>query len=165
MGASQDLSGLRFGRLVVMTFSHRANNNLYWHAKCDCGNQTVVRGAHLRNERTKSCGCLNREKAKENNTIHGQSGDRSPEYYTWSSMLQRCYNPADPRYHRYGARGITVCARWRRSFAAFFADMGPRPPGMNGKRALFSIDRIDNDRGYSKDNCRWTTNIEQCRNR
>jgi hypothetical protein len=82
----------------------------------------------------------------------------SPEYHAGSAMKQRCYNPKRAGYNCYGGRGITVSDEWRYSFATFFADMGPRPEGM-------SLDRIDNDKGYSKDNCRWATQWQQTLNR
>lgn len=90
---------------------------------------------------------------------HSRAGAMSSEYRTWQSMRARCYQASSISYPRYGALGITVCDRWRDDFAAFFADMGPKPtPG-------HSIDRIDNERGYNPDNCRWATALEQTHNR
>lgn len=88
---------------------------------------------------------------------HGMS--RTPEYRAWCNLVQRCTNPANPRFADYGGRGISVCTRWRESFPAFLEDMGPRPS------ASHLIDRIDNDRGYEPGNCRWTTMREQARNK
>ena len=90
-------------------------------------------------------------------TKHGRT--RSPEYRCWGKMISRCYREHNSRYHCYGARGITVCDRWRNSFENFYADMGPRPSG------LHSIDRIDNDGNYEPGNCKWSTDIEQQNNR
>lgn len=92
---------------------------------------------------------------KERNRTHGQTG--TPTYFTWVSMHQRCSNPKHDAFDRYGGRGILVCPRWQ-SFEAFLADMGERPAGT-------SIDRIDNDRGYEKANCRWATRAVQRNNR
>lgn len=81
-----------------------------------------------------------------------------PEYRIWGTMIQRCENPKSPVYDRYGGRGISVCAEWRKSFVAFYRDMGPRPT------ALHTLDRKDNDGHYEPDNCRWATKTEQARN-
>lgn len=147
---AKDLTGLAFGRLTVIAF---AGSNR-WHCQCECGSQRIVRGVHLRSGHTSSCGC--RRKEVLNRTTHGLSG--SPEFFVWWEMLRRCYDDSREQYERYGGRGITVCQLWRNSFSAFYSDMGPRPSPQH------SIERIDNDRGYSKANCRWATVHEQCRN-
>lgn len=101
--------------------------------------------------RIKSHGSINSTK-----DFHGMEG--STEYATWLGMKGRCYNKNNHKYHRYGARGIYVCDEWKNSFSKFFADMGPRPPGLQ-------LDRINNDGPYSKENCRWVTREENSRNR
>jgi hypothetical protein len=88
-----------------------------------------------------------------------------PEYPVWKEMRARCYNPRNKAFENYGARGITVCRRWRESFAAFLSDMGRRPPGRNGKMSKYTLERRKNFRGYTPNNCLWATWSKQMRNR
>lgn len=128
-----------------------------WNALCDCGTLGIVWDLHLRRGDSQSCGCLSREKRIERNTKHGMAS--TPEYGSWSSMLQRCENPRSAGYHNYGGRGIAVCGRWRHSPAAFLEDMGPRP-GLE-----YSIERRDNNGNYEPTNCYWGTMADQSNNK
>lgn len=151
-----NLEGRRFSSLTVIRPEKRDDGKTAWVCKCDCGSEhTVSSGSHLLSGNTKSCGCLRVKRASESGT-HFMT--RTAEYQTWSGIKKRCYNPSEPGYENYGARGITMCDEWRDDFEAFFRDMGYRPDGT-------SIDRIDNDKGYSKENCRWATREVQNTNK
>lgn len=141
------LIGARFGRLVVTAKADRAQ---HWSCVCDCGGLKVVHGTNLKAGRTSSCGCLWREQA----TRHGAAG--TPTYTSWRSMINRCTNPKDPSFDRYGAAGVQVDPAWL-EYSSFLADMGERPAGT-------SIDRVDPFGNYCKDNCRWATAVQQARN-
>ena len=155
MSKTIDLIGRRFGRLVVVLRAESSTSGkARWKCQCDCGGVSYVASRSLRAGVTKSCGCLRRETSADNNRTHGMS--RQLAYGVWNGMLQRCRNKNNQAYDRYGRRGIDVCSSWE-SFATFFQDMGPAPPGT-------SIDRIDNNQGYRPDNCRWATVTEQNRN-
>jgi len=148
-----DLTGQRFGRLLVLEQAETLSpGNARWKCQCDCGSVTYSQGGTLRTGRHLSCGCLQRERA----TKHGM--ERSVEYMTWAQMKSRCINPNHRSYGAYGGRGITVCKRWLSSFEKFFADMGNRPEG-------HSLERINNEKGYSPSNCRWASTKDQNNNR
>lgn len=156
----QHFEGRRFGRLVVEAKAASVRGRAGWRCRCDCGQTLVVCGDDLRGGGTRSCGCLHHESVTHNGllTRHGHArGRRTPEYRSWRGMMQRCYDQHCRAYKWYGARGISVCARWHR-FEAFLEDMGSRPDGL-------TLDRIDNDGNYEPGNCRWVTMKEQLRNR
>ncbi len=160
--ARLDLTDMQFGRWTVLgpAPSRDRYGAKWWRCRCECGQIRAVGGYRLRNGGSRSCGCLARELLRLRATEHGYArvGRVTPEFKVWSRMIDRCENRNHIAYARYGGRGITICTRWRNSFEAFLADMGPRPgPG-------YSIDRIDNDRGYELRNCRWATPKEQARN-
>src|SRR4249920_3818503 len=157
-----DITGRRFGRLIVLGISHRHRRSprttvIHWLCRCECGTEVAVRTGDLQSGNTRSCGCLFLE---GNNTKHGhalQKGD-SPTYSSWLNMHARCNNEKHRFYRYYGGRGITVCDRWQHSFENFLADMGEKPPGL-------TLERIDNEQGYSPINCKWATYAEQHKNR
>lgn len=155
-----DLSGRRFGRLVVQHRAHDPRRGPRWQCACDCGQTAIVLGANLRGGHTTSCGCYLYERQRVVNLTHGHSasGSQSPEYRSWAHMVARCTNPKHKDFRRYGGRGIAVCKEWRESFALFLHCVGPRPS------AGHSIDRIENARGYEPGNVRWATRLEQSRN-
>lgn len=155
-----DITGKRFGRYVVLRFAGKnKHNQSTWLCRCDCGREKVVQGLALKSGRTKSCGCLSAEKRRAKLIKHGHTahGVVTQEYSAWTNMRNRCNNPNDDRFADYGGRGITVCERWN-DFDKFLADMGQKPSDDH------QLDRKDNDRGYSPDNCRWATRKQQQRN-
>lgn len=156
----KDRIGQRIGRLVVL--SRAANKDegnairACWVCRCECGKVVIVEGHNLNrgltaHGGTRSCGCLRGKTVK-----HGMAETRI--YRIWNQMRQRCTNPRNPAYKRYGARGIKVCERWVKSFADFYADMGDPP-------IAHTLDRIENNHGYEKANCRWATMKQQGNNR
>ena len=152
--------GKQFNRLRVVRLSERTKSGIYWECLCSCGNTTFVATSKLTSGKTKSCGCLASEILAKRNFIHGHTtgGKFTPEYHSWASMITRCYNAASKGYKTHGAKGVTVCKKWRDSFESFLSDMGARPPG-------HSLDRKNNKGNYTSRNCQWATGVVQARNR
>lgn len=156
-----DLTGDRYGRLVVLyELLPRISKERYWYCECDCGNIVRISQSNLRRtgSSTVSCGCYRSERIismNQENTIHGMC--KHPLYCTWSCMKQRCYNPNNISYEYYGARGITICDEWFNNSKSFI-EWGLSNGWANG----LTIDRIDSNKGYFPNNCRFVTMKEQC---
>lgn len=147
-----DLTGRRFGMLTVvdrgpnLPRKGQQGFRVQWHCVCDCGTATLVQACNLKGGNSTSCGCVHGER-------HGQAG--SVEYVIWNNMRRRCGDPRNNAFKNYGARGITVSDEWANSFVKFYTDMGPRPSKAH------TLEREDNAKGYSRDNCKWATRQEQ----
>jgi len=138
-------------RIEMLTAMERLPGSKY-RCVCDCGNERIVNVGHFNTGKIKSCGC---HVGRHGHVV----GNRPSRTYTcYYNMIARCHKKTNKRYKDYGDAGITVCDRWRSSFVNFLEDMGESPAGL-------TIDRIDNSKGYYKENCRWVTRKENQRNR
>lgn len=159
MPKKMDLTGKKINRLTVIRFSHLRGAKRIWLCKCDCGNESLVETGSLSRSKVFSCGCFRSEQTSQmlikRNTTHGKSESRI--YTIWHDMIRRCTDPRVKSFKRYGAKGVTVSDEWF-VFEKFYEDMGD-PPGD------LTLDRIDGSKGYSKENCRWATLIQQNNNR
>lgn len=153
-----DITGQKFGKLTVIERAYSGKNRqVYWRCKCDCGNEAIISGVQLRSGRTRSCGCICK-------TIKGLS--RTRLYKLWLGMKARCYKPKTHQYKNYGGRGIQVCEEWKHSFMNFYDDMHESYEEACAKYGEMntSIDRINVDVDYCKENCRWSDRITQANN-
>lgn len=151
----KNLSGLKFGRLFVKCLSNSKgySNRRKYECICDCGKTCYILPTSLRTGNTISCGCYKKDFIK---ATKGKPYDlNSSEYRAWQNMKNRCFSPSNNQYHNYGERGITVCESWANSFENFLKDMGYKPTTNH------SLDRVDNNQGYSKYNCQWATRNQQ----
>lgn len=164
-----DMRGFTVGRWTVLHEvqkpAHILSRSRFWLCKCSCGEERKLPTRVLKAGNRLSCGCYQRERAAESAAVtsfrHGYArvGKTSPEYRVWAHIIGRCHNPSDRAFYWYGARGISVCDRWRESFTVFLADVGHRPS------TRLSLDRIDNNGNYEPGNVRWATRAVQGMNR
>lgn len=164
----QKLQEKKYGRLSIVregpSYRMKANTKSGTRALrtmecvCDCGKSVTVLVSNLRRGHSLSCGCLRNESTSKALTTHGMAGRRV--YNTWAHMKQRCNNPSNDAYKYYGERGITVCKEWERDFLSFY-----QWAICKGYNDTLSIDRIDNDKGYFPENCRWADAVTQAANR
>lgn len=163
MSLPNDLVGERFGRLIVVSRAPNNNKgNTMWNCQCDCGGVITIVGYSLKSGRTQSCGCIHSEVVKKTNkatkTTHGEKNSRL--YHIWRGMKQRCNNPNNKDYPKYGGRGIRICKDWKDDFCTF-----RNWAVNNGYAPDLTIDRINNDGNYEPSNCRWATSTQQNSNR
>lgn len=157
-----DLTGQKFGKLTAIRYAGQAGRrSTRWLCRCECGKEVIVSTGHLRSGHSKSCGCLSLERIKQLNYKTGLYNTRL--YRVYRNMMNRCYWEKSQMYHRYGARGIGVCEEWRDKEDGFknFSEWAL----LNGYSEKLSIDRIDNDKDYSAENCRWVDAYMQANNK
>lgn len=144
------MTGLRYGRLIGIEYSHSLHRHAYWRFLCDCGAETVASGSAVRRGNTSSCGCLHSEICAQRLTIHGHRAKKRHDatYRAWQEINSFCGNERSVRYRDFGAAGISVSPEWRSDYEAFLADMGERPEGTK-------LSRIDPTGDFTAANCEW----------
>jgi hypothetical protein len=158
---SRDLTGLRFGMLTVERRSHTDGKKWYWQYRCDCGKACIKNGSDVSKDikkgRTPNCGCMTKQLIGRAQITHGMS--KTDVYAVYRSMIDRCRLPSHQAWANYGGRGITVCERWQQGFENFWADMAA------GYRKGLELERVDNSKGYSPQNCTWVSCKRQANNK
>lgn len=154
---ARDITGLKSHYLTALHYHGSDGKKSLWVIKCHCGKEFLMSATEFLKGRQKSCGCMRKKLIGDAIRTHGKSG--TPLFAVWHSMKQRCENPNAQAWENYGGRGIRVCTRWSESFEAFQSDMG------SGYRKGLSLDRIDVDKGYYPENCRWVSSKKQNRNK
>lgn len=166
-----DLTGKRFGRLLVLEMADKSDwkvlsgkKRVTFKCECDCGSKILCPSIFLTSGKQKSCGCIRKEKE--------HFACKSPIHRTWNTMMTRCYNQNHESYYLYGGRGVGVCDEWKGSDPKGFSNFydwamksGYEEHFMSNGRNFLTLDRIDTDKGYSPDNCRWIPNKEQQNNK
>lgn len=157
-----DLIGKKFGRLTVLSVANKTKYGYKWNCVCDCGNKVVVLGTNLRKQNTMSCGCYQKDRARETQLKHGDSKRHNTNrlYRCWCDMKTRTQNPNSACAKSYNKRGIKCCDEWANSYESF--KMWAINNGYNDN---LTLDRINVDDGYYPKNCRWITIKEQARNK
>ena len=159
-----DLMGQRFGHLLVVGKGKDKNGRLLWECKCDCGNTKFVRSDHLRTRRVNSCGCKKYENS--GHAKHNESHNKKTRLYAvWQSMKERCYNPNSNSRKYYYDKGVKVCDEWRNNYTAFKEWAMNNGYDPNAPKWEKTLDRIDGNKDYSPDNCRWVNMKVQIANR
>lgn len=158
----------KFGRLTVLKLEYKKQRytkngkkdgfDYFYLCHCECGNTCTVDKKKLKSGHTQSCGCLQKERTSKAKKIHGMEKTRL--YHIWQGIKRRCLNPNEVGFKKYGAKGITICDEWKNNPVAFI-----NWAFENGYNDFLTIDRIDNLKGYSPNNCRWVTTKQQARNK
>lgn len=156
MANAKDYTGMKFNMLTALR-RNDVDGVIRWDCQCECGQIINARMSNIVTGSTMSCGCWRVKNVGDRQRTHGES--RTPDYYVWSGIKKRCLNPDAHNYAQYGGKGIDVSDEWKDSFETFKNDMGPRPSPQH------SVERRNNKKGYSADNCYWATPVEQANNR